>query len=108
MLDLPRQRQQAQEVGEVVGQGMELQSDRVVAEGVAGEPGPTQRQLVFLDVLLGGAAAVVEPADPLLQHAIGRQADGVADPLRLQQLVQLAGLANAASPRNQSGRPRAR
>ena len=28
-------------------------------------------------------------ADPLLQHRVGRQADGVADALRLQQLVQL-------------------
>src|SRR4051812_31655071 len=28
-------------------------------------------------------------ADPLLQHRVGRQADGVTDLLRLQQLVQL-------------------
>ena len=27
--------------------------------------------------------------DPLLQHRVGRQADGVADPLSFQQLVQL-------------------
>ena len=42
--------------------------------------------------------------DPLLQHRVGRQADGVADPLRLQQLVEL-GLGErrvAAEPKRQA------
>jgi hypothetical protein len=43
---------------------MELQPHRVVAEGMAGQPRPAQRQLALFDVLLGGATAVVELADP--------------------------------------------
>src|SRR5262245_6105513 len=135
---------------------------------MAGQPRPAQRQLAFLDVLLGGAAPVVELADPLgrprqvgddeadarielalvpldlrhhparldpalrlvaeageedlrlrgraadgprqqvpdplLQDRIGRQADGVADTLSLQQLVEL-GLGErrvAAEPKRQA------
>ena len=46
---------------------MELQPDRIVAEGAAGQPRPAQRQLAFLDVLFRGAAAVVERADSFRQ-----------------------------------------
>ena len=60
LLDLLRQRQRAQEVGEVVGKGVELEPHGVVAEGVAGQPRPAQRVLALADPLLGGAAAVVE------------------------------------------------
>ena len=38
-LDLARERQGAEEVGEVVGQRVELESDRVRAEGARGDPG---------------------------------------------------------------------
>ena len=65
LLDLLRQGQRAQEVGEVVGKGVELEPHGVVAEGVAGQPRPAQRILALADPLLGGAAAVVELADPL-------------------------------------------
>lgn len=53
MFDLLGQDQGAQEVGEVVSQGVELEADRVVTEGVAGQPRPPQRQLALFDVLAG-------------------------------------------------------
>jgi hypothetical protein len=40
LLDLVGQDQRAQEVGEVVGQGVELEAHRIVAEGMAGQPRP--------------------------------------------------------------------
>ena len=47
LLNLLRQGQRAQEVGEVVGQGVELEPHGVVAEGVAGQSRPTQRILAL-------------------------------------------------------------
>jgi hypothetical protein len=61
---LIRQRQRAQEVGQVVGQRKQLQAHRVVPEGAAGQPGPAQGQLALPDPLLRCAAPVVELADP--------------------------------------------
>lgn len=55
----------AEEDGEVVGQSMELEPDLVVPEPAAGQPRPADGILAFADVLLGGAATVVEPADPI-------------------------------------------
>jgi hypothetical protein len=48
MLDLRRQRQSAQEVGEIVGERVQLEPHRVVPEGVAREPRPAQRVLALL------------------------------------------------------------
>ena len=48
-LDLLGQGQRAQEVGEIVGEREELEPHRVVAEGMAGQPRPAQRQLALLD-----------------------------------------------------------
>ena len=39
---------------------MQLEPHGVGAEGVAGQPGPTDRVFTFLDPLLCGAAPVVE------------------------------------------------
>jgi hypothetical protein len=47
MLDLLRQGQGAQEVGEVVGQGVELEPHGVVPKGVAGQPRPAERVLAL-------------------------------------------------------------
>ena len=44
---------------------MELEPHGVVPEGMAGQPRPAERVLALLDLLLGGAAAVVE-----LDHAL--------------------------------------
>jgi hypothetical protein len=48
MLDLLGQGQRAQEVGEIVGERVQLEAYRVVAEGVAGQPRPADRILAFL------------------------------------------------------------
>ena len=53
MLNLLRQRQRAQEVAEIVGERVELQANRIVAEAVAGKPCSVDRVLTFLDPLLG-------------------------------------------------------
>src|SRR5680860_669732 len=57
---------------------MELEPHRVRCEAHAREPRPLQRVLALLDVLLGGAAAVVESQYPLVrQAAVGDdEADG--------------------------------
>src|SRR5262245_2607357 len=49
--DLARQRQGAEEVGEVVGQRVQLETDGVRAEGHARQPRPLDRVLPFLDPL---------------------------------------------------------
>jgi hypothetical protein len=69
MLDLLRQGQGAQKVGEVAGERMQLESHRVVPEGMAGQPGPADRVFALLDVLFSGAAAVVELHHPLIGPA---------------------------------------
>lgn len=51
-----------------LGQCVQLQPHLGVAELPAGEPCPTKGIFTFLDVLLGGAALVVEPHDPLRFH----------------------------------------
>ena len=50
----------AQEGCEIVGQCVQLQPDLVVAEPLARQPGLAEGILSFLDVLLGGAALVVD------------------------------------------------
>ncbi len=46
------QGERAQKVAQVVGQGVQLKTHLVVAEAMAGKPGPVDRVLAFLDVLL--------------------------------------------------------
>ncbi len=65
MLDLLWQSQRPHEVGEIVGQGVKLQPDGVVAELAALQPRPFDRVLAFLDVLLRFAPLIVEPCHPL-------------------------------------------
>ena len=73
-----RRRDGAQEIGKVVGQGVQLEPHGVSGEAHAGEPGPLQRVLAFLDVLFCRASIVLEREHPLVrQAAIGHQeADG--------------------------------
>jgi hypothetical protein len=54
VLDVRRQGQRAQEIGRVVGEGVELEPRRVVAEGVAGEPRPADRVLANVDPVFYG------------------------------------------------------
>ena len=68
-LDLVRRRQRAQEAGEVVGQGVQLEPHGVVREPRAGKPRPFDGMLAFLDMLLGGVALVVESQHPLVRQA---------------------------------------
>ncbi len=58
----------AQEGGQVVGQCMQLQAHLIVAELPARQPRPAEGVFAFLDVLLGGAALVVEPHHPVRVH----------------------------------------
>ena len=59
------QGQGTEKVAEVVGQGVQLQSHRVGGEEVAGQARPGHRVVALLDVLLRGAALVVEHHHPL-------------------------------------------
>jgi hypothetical protein len=73
-----RHRQRPHEVAEIVGKSMELKSNRVGSESAARQPGPLDRVLAFLDVLLARAALVIEGDD-----ALGRPrqiGDDEADP----------------------------
>src|SRR4051794_11853442 len=75
---------------------MELQPDRIVAEGAAGQPGPAQRVLALTDPLLSGAAAVVERA-----HSFRRPlqvGDDEPDPWVQFTLMPLDLRNNAARP----------
>ncbi len=58
----------AQERGQVVGQRVELQPHLVVAEPPAEQPCPAKGIFAFLDVLLGGAALVLERQHPIWLH----------------------------------------
>ena len=58
----------AQEGGQVVGQGLQLQPDLVVAELPTRQSRPVEGVFAFLDVLLGGAALVIEPHHPVWLH----------------------------------------
>ena len=53
------QRQTAQEIGQVVGQGEQLQANLVVGKAAAGKPSPLERVLALLDPLFGRAPAIV-------------------------------------------------
>jgi len=66
VLDLLWQSKRPHEVGEIVGQGMKLEPDGVVAELAARQPGPFDRVLAFLDVLLRFAPLIVEGALEIL------------------------------------------
>src|SRR5580704_14672594 len=65
VLDWLGYRQRAQEVAEVIGQGVKLETHRISSERAAGQPRPVDRVLAFLDPLLGRAALIVEGHDPL-------------------------------------------
>ena len=54
MLDLLRQGQRAQEVGEVVGERVQLEADSVEQERMAAQPRPAERVLPLLDLLFSG------------------------------------------------------
>jgi hypothetical protein len=60
LLDLLRQRQRAQKVGEIVGERVQLEAYSVVPEGMAGEPRPAERVLALFDPLLSRPTAVIE------------------------------------------------
>src|SRR3546814_11892362 len=60
MLHLLRPRQAPRKVGEIVGQGMKLEPDCVVAEPTARQPHSFDRRLALLDPLFRRAAPVVE------------------------------------------------
>ena len=61
-----------EETAGIVGQGVKLEPDFVIAEPLAGSPGPVDRMLAFLDVLFGWAALVVKAHDPVrLQRQVG-------------------------------------
>ena len=65
MLHLLPQDQRPHEVAEIVGQGVKLEPDGIVAERTARQPRPFHRVLAFLDVLLRFAPLIVEPCHPL-------------------------------------------
>ena len=65
MLNLLRQGQRPHEVTQVVGQGVKLEPDGVVAEPAARQPRPFDRVLAFLDKLLRFASLIVEGHHPL-------------------------------------------
>ena len=56
MLDLIAQRQRPHEVDHVVRQHVQLETDLIVPEAVAGKPRPVDGVLALLDVLLRCAA----------------------------------------------------
>ena len=60
-----RHRQRPHEVAEIISQRVELEADGVGSEGAARQAGPLDRALAFFDVLLAGAAVVVEGNDAL-------------------------------------------
>ena len=51
-----------QKNAEIVGQRMELQMDLILGQSLARQPGPVDCVLAFLDMLLGGAALVIDAA----------------------------------------------
>jgi hypothetical protein len=58
-------RQSSYEIGEVVGERMEVKMDGVGGQGTARQPGALDRTLALFDPLLGRAALVVEGHDAL-------------------------------------------
>lgn len=67
----------AQKCCQVVGQRVQLQPNLVVAEPLARQPGPAESVFTLLDVLLGGAASIVEAGDLVRLH--GKVGDDEAD-----------------------------
>ena len=65
LLHLVGHRQSAQEVGEVLGQRVQLQPHGVGGEAVARQPCPVDRVLALFDPLLRRAALIVEGDNPL-------------------------------------------
>ena len=65
MFDRLRQRQGAQEVAEIIGQGVKLEPNGIVAELAARQPGPFDGVLAFLYILLCRGPLVVEGDYPL-------------------------------------------
>ena len=65
VLNLLRQSQRPHEVGEIVGQGVKLQPDGVIAEPATRQPRPFDRVLAFLDALLRFAPLILEQCHPL-------------------------------------------
>ena len=57
---------------EIVGQCVKLKADLVLRHALAGQSRPVDSLLAFLDVLLGGAASIVEAGDLVRLH---RQVD---------------------------------
>ncbi len=67
IIDPLGQGQCTHEVGEIIGQRMELKPHGVVPEGSARQPGPADRVLSLFDPLLGSAATVVELHHPVIR-----------------------------------------
>lgn len=65
VLHLLRKREGAQEVGKVVGKRMKLEPHRVAPHGATRQPGPFDRVLALLDVLLRRAALVLKHHVPV-------------------------------------------
>ena len=65
MLHFLGQRQGPHEVGEVVGQGVKLEANLVVAELAARQPRPFDGLLAFLDELLRRATVIVKRHNPV-------------------------------------------
>jgi hypothetical protein len=55
--------ERAQEVAEIVGEGMKLKADGVGGERAARKPRPSDRSLALLDPLLASPALIVEGDD---------------------------------------------
>ena len=68
---IPQQVGAAQEHAEIVGERVKLQTDLVLRHRPARQPGPLQSDLALLDVLLGGAALIVEGEDLLRLRRAG-------------------------------------
>ena len=64
MLHLVGQGQSPHEVGEIVGQGVKLETNLVVAELAARQPRPLDGVLAFLDVLLRRPTVIVKRHHP--------------------------------------------
>ena len=65
VFDRLRRRQRAQEIAEIVGERMKLETHGVGRERSARQPRPLDRALAFLDPLLARPALVVEGNDAL-------------------------------------------
>jgi len=61
-----RQNQGAQEGGQVIGQGVKLQPNRVGLETLARQACPFERLLAFFDGLLSRSAQIVELEHPFI------------------------------------------